>query len=381
MTITIDPPISSYTINGNTYTNADWEANWQGALAGTAADIAAVASGFSAIGNITTASYDSRQIVTAPSTIGGTNSDADSSAARKLVYVDTEDLSGISTAAIRDTLFVSHTDEDETVYDNSSPFKYSTALRAFVSGPYSSSAFQTGYRSLYAVWAQAEGKSGGDEIGISGVNAQAIQWGDGIGSNLFAATNPSGAVQAASLAAGQFLVEGKVAAVDSTHLARGVVIENTGYEANAGLLIASGATSPYTGYFTLGIDMSSATISDATGGAGIYMPLSVSGSNSGGIIRYGSSDFFAYDRSLSQYTWVIGAETHMVVKTGMVSVGQDVTPTGSVLTIGAGDTAKSQIKFAASSADPTSPATGDLWCIGGALKFFDGTSTKTITMA
>jgi hypothetical protein len=40
--VVLDPPISTFTINGHTYTNADWEANFQGTLSAVASDIAAV---------------------------------------------------------------------------------------------------------------------------------------------------------------------------------------------------------------------------------------------------------------------------------------------------------------------------------------------------
>lgn len=322
--------------------------------------------------------FDSRPIVAAPSLIGGFFSDLDSKAAQKISYAEGENLSSFSaTGAIRDTLFVNHIDSDTLAYGAAN--NTATAIRGVSAGPFSAGVFQSGYRNIVGIWGQGEGKSGNSATGVSSFLGNAIQHGAGICDNEFWVTNPVGAIQATSMCAGQFILQGLVAVADGSHLVRGIIIQNRGYLAGAGLYMTSGPPDAGDGKFACGIDMSQVVIS--TGGvAGIFMPASTGTGIEGSIIAYDTGDYSSFNHVSDYFEWTLGNVSAAVIGEGAVALG-GASLGAARLALHTTDATKAAILFGAASAAPSSPTDGMLWYEGGALKFRTAGATKTITLA
>lgn len=193
-----------------------------------------------------------------------------------------------ASGSFRDALYVENSDSDTTVYTNSHT-NYGIRQAAF--GPYSAG-WLTTYKNIVAMNAYAQAATSGTNIngaapGVSGINADATQWGAGIGDNEFAAHQPSAGsgsiAQSKSLAAVQAIIDANYADADSTHTAWAVLASNIGANKVTGIYGYSG-----TGTANAFIDAQGANVTLAA----IYMPHSQSpvggcSNASGSIIDYG----------------------------------------------------------------------------------------------
>jgi hypothetical protein len=212
-------------------------------------------------------------------------------------------LSGaVSDAAgsFQDSLYASISDSDTSSGYANSHTDYAGRFAAF--GPYSGG-WQTSDKNIVALNAYGLAATTSTPIGglyapgVSGINADAFQYGAGISDNEFAAHNPSaangGTAHSISIAAVQGILDNSYAVADSTHTAYAFLASNIGTYTATAAYAASGTT-PYIRF----IDPMSATVTVA----GIAMP----GGSSylGTIIDYGVHNG---NPAGGSYTWWNGA--------------------------------------------------------------------------
>lgn len=203
-----------------------------------------------------------------------------------------------SQGSFRDAFYIELKDSDTGLYTNS---HVDYGLRVAVLGPnQGNNAWITGDKNYVAlnVYAQGATSSVGQPVfppGVSGINADAFQFGGGIGSNEFAAHQPVNGTlaQASSLVGVQAIVDSNSADVDATHTAYAVLASNIGSRAITAVYGYSGAGgSEFNRYF---IQSNGAPVTRAA----ISMPHSFSGLE-GSIIDYGEWNGAGV---LSSYTW------------------------------------------------------------------------------
>jgi hypothetical protein len=231
------------------------------------------------------------------------------------ILSQSQDQTSIAGGGFRDAQFIQQQDGDASNYTTIGQ-KISTALRAIVTGKFSSG-FLTQYKDLVGGTFAAIGRIGWNDRGVSGVIAEAIQYGSGIASNEFAVKNPSDAnEQSVSMAAVQAIITPAKAAADSTHKYRGVLVENySGYAGTAAFEAISTPIGAFTATFNYGLYMGGATVNSAA----IVMPASSVGS-SGTIIEYDSNDYTNYDRTNNRYNFVVGGNVGaQITQYGVVS--------------------------------------------------------------
>lgn len=321
---------------------------------------------------------NSKNVLTTSGTRGGWFSNYDCTASQILLAQINENQSSISGGGYRDAIFVEALDSDTVNYTTIGQ-KVTHAIRAYVNGAYSSGAYQPQYKDLVAANFVALGNIQWNARGVSALAVDAVQYGLGVASNEFSVFNPSaaggGQAQSKSMAAVQAIVKSQYAADDSTHISRGVYIENQGERITSGLQLISNTSGGFSSTFRYGIKMSDATI--ATVGSAIVMPKSETG-NVGTIIEYDSNDYSQYDRTNNIFQWVIGGNIPFSVTTNGVSVGSSISSSTRIY-VEPGTSSVSQMRLLAGVA-PSSPVNGDLWFDGTNLKMQIGGVTKTFTL-
>jgi hypothetical protein len=118
-------------------------------------------------------------------------SDYDCLTSNFAILDQSQNQTGIAGGGIRDTQFLQQQDGDTNNYTSVGQ-KISTALRAVVTGKFCGG-FSTQYKDLVGGIFAAIGRIGWNDRGVSGVTAEAIQYGSGIASNEFAVKNPADA--------------------------------------------------------------------------------------------------------------------------------------------------------------------------------------------
>lgn len=128
-----------------------------------------------------------------------------------------------SAGSFRDTLYVENKDSDQTVYTQPHT-NYGGRFASF--GP-NSAGFLNTYKNIVGLNAYAQAATVGTALssgfppGVSGINADAFQFGAGISDNEFAAHNPSaangGLAQSVSVVGVQGIMDANYADADATH--------------------------------------------------------------------------------------------------------------------------------------------------------------------
>lgn len=231
-------------------------------------------------------------------------------------------LSGaVSDAAgsFRDGLYVQVTDSDTTTY-TSSHSDYSGRFAIF--GPNAGGVWQNGDKNYVALnaYCLAANSGTGQPVfppGCSAINADATQFGAGIGSNEFAAHNPSAAggslAQSTSLAGVQAVVDANFADADATHTYYAVLASNNSTKVTTASIGASG-----TGKQKSLLQSNGVTVTESA----LVMPTSNTG-DEGSIIDYGRWNGNPVGGSYSK--WSVGSDggTYSWVDAGnfVMSVG------------------------------------------------------------
>jgi hypothetical protein len=211
-----------------------------------------------------------------------------------------------ATPSLRDVLFVQHQDNDTQNYQTNAVIRQSQAIRAFTTGRHDGTTYITQYKDLVGIWGAAVGRVGWADRGVSGILADAVQYGSGIASNEFAAENAEGAAEASvSMAAVQAIVRARFADEDLSSGRKyvGVLVTNHGKRISAGVRMEGTVFGSMTPSYRYGVDMAPITI-DALGAA-IRMPRGAAG-NQHSIIEYDANDYTFYDRAADEYHWVSG---------------------------------------------------------------------------
>lgn len=192
---------------------------------------------------------------------------------------------GISDAAgsFADGVYVEITDSDTGIY-TADHTNYGARAAAF--GPYSAG-WRTSTKNHIGFSAYARGATSstplasGARPGVGGVFGEAVQFGEGIADNEFAAWNPDAAAggigQSVSVAGVQAILHANFADADSTHTAYGLLVTNASTKTATAALGFSGA-----GKQQSFIDAGNAAVTLAA----IRMPHSDAGS-AGTVIDYG----------------------------------------------------------------------------------------------
>ncbi len=221
------------------------------------------------------------------------------------------DLSALVTGSFRDAFFANHVDGDGTNYTGSGLQRVSYGVRSVATGILSGSTFIQQYKDIVGGSFTCVARINWDDRGCSGIIAEAIQHGSAKTSNEFAAENPVAASeQSVSMAAVDAILRPYKAAVDVSHLAFGVAVENDqGYKASAGVYVSSHAhaTDPdRDGAFAVGLNMGGAIATDA----GIIMPTSRTGSV-GTIIQYIANSWTDFLTDTKTFRWIIDGSVVM----------------------------------------------------------------------
>lgn len=207
-----------------------------------------------------------------------------------------------SPSSFRDAFYASITDSDRTVYSGSHS-NYAGRFAAF--GPNAAGSFVTGYKNYVGINAYGYGATA-YPFGVSGINADAVQYGAGIGDNELACAQPSGALaQSVSLAAVQATITNDFADADDAHTAYGVLSSNAGTKLISAPFAYSG-----NGTQRWFLQANGAAVTESA----IVMPTSDGPSgNEGSIIDYGTWNGNPAGGSYSQwkrnthggeYSWV-----------------------------------------------------------------------------
>lgn len=225
--------------------------------------------------------------------------DYNNKAASAYRFDDTENQSAISGGGIRDAFFFQHRDFDTTNYTAIGQ-KVSNGIRSIMTGAWNGSDFQTQYKDLIAGEFTSVGKIGWNARGVSGVLGSAIQYGTGIASNEFWASNPAGGSQSVSMAAVQAVINPGVASADGSHASYSVLANN---------VATNNATAAFgvSGKYVSTVDLSNAVVTDAA----IILPPTT---NQGTIIDYGSDNYTLFDRTYNlAFEWVVNGVVPLFV--------------------------------------------------------------------
>ena len=320
---------------------------------------------------------DADNVLTSTGTRGGLFADYNCVANKVYVSQLREDQSAILSGGFRDCIFVNAVDNDLFNYSTAGYQKVTHSIRAQTQGAYTGSAYTAQYKDLVGGYFAAMGNIQWANRGVSGVTADAYQYGIGIASNEFAVHNPSASegslAQSYSMAGVQAIVRSRYADEDASHVSRGVFVTNNGYRITSGVALISDTSAGFTSTFKFGLDMSAASIYAAA----IYMPFSAAG-NAGTIIQYDADSYSWYDRTNKRFNWTINGVAGFAVTANGISVGSSTTSQTRVF-IEPSTTALSHMLLYPG-ATPVSPNNGEIWFDGTNLKMVIGGVVKTFTL-
>ena len=320
---------------------------------------------------------DSDLVINGTGTRGGIYSDWDNKSGSVSIFQINENQSSVPTGGFRDASYIQTVDTDTTNYTTIFQ-KVTNGLRVFNQGANNGTSYISQYKDLVGAYFASYGNIQWDARGVSGINADALQFGIGVCTNEFSVQNLSsangGVGQSKSMAAVQGIVKSQYANEDSTHQAVGFLCTNIGNRITSAFQADSISMGPFTSNYKYGLQLGSAVVS----GAGIVMPSSASGDN-GTVILYDSNSYSLYYRSQGVYAWVINGSAVANINSKGISVGGN-SALNTRIYIAPSNATASHIFFDAGVA-PTSPNNGDLWFDGTALKIRISGVTKTITVS
>lgn len=314
---------------------------------------------------------DSRNVLTGDGVRGGLFAERDNKSYQSMIAQIDEDQTGIPGSGFRDVLYIQHLDNDTADYTTIGQ-KVTYGIRAWSEGNFDleTNQYVKQYKDIVAGNFTAIGNIHWNDRGVSGINADAIQYGTGIASNEFAVQNPSFApYQCTSMAAVQAIVNSSKGDNDAFHNSWGVLVVNVGTNRIFSAVAFLGASS-----FQYGLDGYFGSVTDAA----IRMPQSVSG-NAGTTIEYDVGDYTDYDRTNNRYNSVIGGSIPFSISGNGIQVGAAATSTSTRVAIEPSTTNLSHINLSAGVA-PTAPNDGDIWFDGTNLKIQIGGVTRTVTV-
>lgn len=245
-----------------------------------------------------------------PTTVGGLWTNFDCKAFIHRLFINTETLPRTEDGAMRDGLHLQFMDQDDFDYDAVAYRAISSAIRAVITGKYASGDYVPLYKDLHGITVHASADVGGTTSSlraVSGVIAQASQYGSGVCTNEFGVQNGMIGTQSNHMA-NYGIVYNDVAESDSTHTAHGLRAAMCGYRSTAAFSAYSLARLGQDGAVETAIDLRD-LIADQ---AAIRMPDSGI-ADSGTIIEFDANDYTQFLRSTNVYQWVIGGSVPMTM--------------------------------------------------------------------
>jgi hypothetical protein len=217
------------------------------------------------------------------------------------------------------------------------------------------------HKDLHGITVHAIGRTRGPGLvdgvrGVAGAIIQAIQVGEGIATNELEARNLAGGGHARSLVGVYGIAKSEVANNDSTHTVYGVSANMCGYRATAAFRAVSVDHLGQPGWVQTGLHMGS-LVADF---AGIIMPASPAGTETGTIISMDANDYYHFHRANNQHRLIVGGAALLAVGVNNVSVGVPNNTIAAHLYCSPGTSSKAQMHLADGVAK-TSPINGDWW--------------------